>query len=180
MRSSWRRRSSRPEAPRGAHRRQPGVVAHAHVEHEPGVLAVLGDHRQPGADRVLGRAQLARLAVDADLAGAGLRRAEQALGDLRPAAADEPEHADDLARPDLEADVLEDAVAAQAVHREQRRRAGSGRRGGKTCARSRPAISRTISSSLVSAGVLVATMRPSLMTVTRSAISMTSSSRWDT
>ena len=96
--------------------REPGIVEHAQVEHQPVALAVLGQHREAAPHR-LGRRGEARVpAVEPHRPRIGGPRAEDRLGDLGAAAADEAEHADDLAGAHREAHVLEAAPLAEPLH----------------------------------------------------------------
>ena len=132
----------------------------------------------PAADRVLVGGQRDRPALEPDLAGIGPRHAEQRQRQLGAAGAEktgEPQH---LAATQGEGDVLVLAGAGQPAHLQQRRR----RRhvaGGDPCARSTsPVISSPMRRASTSPPAKVPTLRPSRSTVTRSAISTTSSSRW--
>ena len=66
-----------------------------------------------------GLAKLTGRAVQPDLARVALVDPEQDAGDLRPTGADEPGQPDDLAVPDVERDVAEDALAGQALDLEE-------------------------------------------------------------
>ena len=91
------------------------------LEHEPLVVAVLGQQRDAKLQGLAGRARSNRAAVEADLAARGPGDAEQHLGDLRAAGADQTEEAQDLARPQIEAHLLDEARAGQAAHAQHRR-----------------------------------------------------------
>ena len=67
-----------------------------------------------------GRLPGSRSAVDLDVARVGAVDAEDRAGDLAAARADEARQRDDLARPDLEADVGEDALAGEPVDGQHR------------------------------------------------------------
>ena len=115
-----------------------------------------------------------------DGAAVALARAEDGLEDLRAPGADEPGEADDLAGAAPEARRRENSPAPREALDAQQRLgvAATFRRGGKTYSIVRPVISRMSSAVGVSlAGRPVATVRPSLSTVTRSPISRISSSR---
>ena len=110
----------------------------------------------------------------------GRRRldAEERKPDVGASGADQPGKAEDLAAVQVEVDVLEDALAGEAAHREQqlalrRRRARleAGPSRGRPCRRWRCC-------GVASARGRVEISRPSRKTVTWSAISKTSSMRW--
>ena len=73
---AWPRRTS-AEARQGRHDRQGEIALDRGAQHQPVALAVLGDQGQPGALGRERRADPDRLAVDADLATGGLRRARR-------------------------------------------------------------------------------------------------------
>ena len=104
-----------------AQHRQRLVGPDRELEHEPLVVAVLGQQRDAELQRVPRRARANRAAVDADLAAVGPGDAEQHLRDLRAAGADQTEEAQDLARAQLEAHVLDEAGPGQPAHAHDRR-----------------------------------------------------------
>ena len=99
-----------------AQHRQRLVRPDRELEHEPLVVAVLGQERDAELQGILRRARSDRAAVDADLAAVGPGDAEQHLGDLGAAGADQAEEAQDLARAQIEAHVLDEPGAGQPAH----------------------------------------------------------------
>src|SRR5207237_5317435 len=89
--------------------------------------AILGHERDPPADRVDRRSDRHRRAVDEDRAGLRGLEAEDGLGDLAPAGADQARDAEDLAAANGEADVLEAAAQREALDAQDRRGAGRAR-----------------------------------------------------
>ena len=84
-------------------------------------MAILGQERDAEPHRLAGRANADRLAADPDLAARGPGDAEDHLRDLRPAGADEPEEAQDLAGAKVEAHVLDETGAGETADAENRR-----------------------------------------------------------
>ncbi len=147
----------------------------AHVEAE--IEAVLGDVGDTGGDRVLVGGQRDRLALEPDLALVGPGHAEQRQGELGAAGAEQPGEPQHLAAMQGEADILVLAGSAEAADLEQRRGAGPWARAETVCSMVSPVISSPMRRASTSATGQVPTLRPSRITVTRSAISTTSSRR---
>ena len=132
----------------------------------------------PAANGVLVGGQRDRLAFEPDLARVGPRHAEQRQGELGAPGAQQAGEAQHLAAMQGEADVLILAGAGQAAHLQQRRRRRPWSRADTVCSMVSPVISSPMRRASTSATGQVPTLRPSRITVTRSAISTTSSSRW--
>ena len=126
-----------------------------------------------------GVGRLDHAAADLDAPGGERVAPEQRAGELGPAGADEPGEAQDLARPKVEADVLEHARPGEAAHAQERRAARGGPGGfcASASASASPIINSTMRLRFISASGRDATLRPSRSTVTRSAIASISASR---
>ena len=163
-----------------AEARDGDVAGDGLLEQEPLALAFLGGETDPCVDGVPHRALAQVLAVDGDPTRPCATRAIDGLQDLRSTGADQPGKADDLPRSHREADVIELPGPRQTLRpreRVSRRRPPPGRVG-NTYSIARPVMSLIRSAVDVSeAESPVATVRPSLRTVTRSAIWRISSSR---
>ena len=167
----------RPPLASDAEPRQRRVARDREVHHEALLAAVLGHEADAGAHRRRRLAGRQAPAVDLDVAGVRAVDAEDRARDLAAARADEPGERDDLARPHVEADVEEHALAREPVHaqhgRADRRRPASGTarsaRARPSGGPSRPGVMSAIRASCTTA--------PSRITVTVSQIEKTSSRR---
>src|SRR5581483_8239396 len=99
------------------------VLRHRPHHHEPLLLAALRQEREPAPDPACRRPPAQRPPLDLDGSG-GRVGAEDRADDLRPAAADEPGEADDLARAEVERDVLERRRPRESPHGEHDARLG--------------------------------------------------------
>ena len=99
--------------------RQRHVLGDREIEDEALLVAVLGQVGDARVHRGRWAGEADGPAVQPDLAAIALVDAEQDPGDLRPAGADEPGQPDDLAVPDVEGDVAEDAGPGQALDLEE-------------------------------------------------------------
>ena len=122
-----------------------------------------------------------QLTLDEDLAGVLLVGAEDEPGHLRAAGADEAGDAEDLAAPQLEGDVLDGAARGTGPGPRGPRPRSSASSGtwGASSKMVRPTIIEMMSSMVTASMSTVSTCWPSRMTVTRSAISRSSSRRWE-
>ena len=152
------------------------------VEEEALLLAVLGDVADPVP--VQGVAHVpdpGRTPVHPHLAGGDPVEAEQRLGQLAAARADQPVQADDLAGADGEADVVVAGGGGDGIEDQRRfdvRRRRSGRRGAPAGTPGRPSGRRSLRGCGRRGARASATLRPSRSTVTVSATAKTSSSLW--
>ena len=168
---------SRRERPQPVERR----VARDRQVHDQALLAaVLGHERDAGAHRGAGAAGAAAGApATSTCPASGRSIAEDRPHDLAAAGADEPGERDDLAGADLEGDVEETpsrvrrSTSSTGARRPRRAAWGTAR------SSSRPTISRTSSSGVMSATGASCTTAPSRMTVTVSQSTKTSSRRWE-
>ena len=92
------------------------VLGDREVEEHAVALAVLAEIDDPLADRgeIVALANLGAVAMD--LPGAAVRKAADRLHRLGAPRADQPAEADDLARPHLEADIVDDAAVRKPDH----------------------------------------------------------------
>ncbi len=104
----------------GVQVRQCDVLAHGHAEDQAERLPILRHEADPELDRVLGRADVDRLAVQGDLARVDRVSAEDRPREFGPSCADESREAEHLALADLQVDVFEGALAVQSPDREHR------------------------------------------------------------
>ena len=100
--------------------RQPRIVDDAGVERQPVALAVLGQHGDVGVDCLRRRGEIGGGTVQPHRAAVGRRCTENRLGDLGAAAADQAEHADDLAGAHGEADIFEYVAERQPLDLQHR------------------------------------------------------------
>src|SRR5271157_2026952 len=96
------------------------VRANRKLKHEALLVAVFGQERDSEAHRLPRRTRSDQAAVHSDLALVGPRDTEEHLGDLRAAGADEAEEAQNLARPDVEANVLYETGSRESPHSDDR------------------------------------------------------------
>ena len=119
-----------------------GIVEHAQAEDEAVALAILGEHGEAAAHRVRRAGEAGVPAVQPYGPGIGGLRAEDRLGHLGAAAADQAEHADDLAGAHGEAHVLEAAALAEALDLQYHAARAGGRARGRSPTSGRPTIAR--------------------------------------
>ena len=105
------RQGLRPAAPRL--QREDDVLAHRQVVDDAVVLAVLGAEAEAAGDRGARRGDRSGFAVDPHLAAVGLLDAEQELGGLGAARAEQAGHAHHLALADVEVEGRDAAAFAE-------------------------------------------------------------------
>ena len=157
----------RPQPAARGLQREEHVVGHGEVADDALGLAVLAGEGDLAVDRVPRAAQPAPLGADRELAGVGGVGAEEQPGQLGAARSpSRPARPIDLALVELEVGGLQGALAAQAERLEHRRpglvrRRGARPRGraGRATSSSRPIISLTSSSWVVSATIRSSTRR---------------------
>ncbi len=98
--------------------RESRVAGDREVHDETLLSAVLRNESHPGVDGGLGRVCLERFARDGDRSGVVAIDSEDRASDLGTASTDEPGERDDLTGAHVEADVREDAAAAEVSHRD--------------------------------------------------------------
>src|SRR4029077_6387072 len=96
------------------------VRANRKLKYEPLLMAVFGQGRDSKPHRMPRRTRLDDASVHSDLPAIGPRDAEEHLADFGAARAHEAEEAEDLARSDLEADVLDKASTGESSYTEDR------------------------------------------------------------
>ena len=119
------------------------------------------------------------VAVERDLARVRRGDPEERQPDVGAAGADETGEAEHFAGAQLEGDVLKDALAAEVAGPPAGPRPVRAARGGRAPTTSRPTMPRMAAAGVSSARGVVEIQRPSRRIVTRSAISNTSSMRWE-
>ena len=123
-------------------------------------------------------AGLVTAAVELERAGVQSRRPDDQPQQLAAAGAGQPGHTEDLPRAQLQRGVLDPPPAEAAAWRRTSPRSGS--HAGKTASMGRPAMAAMTPSTLVSRSSPSSTFLPLRRTVKRSAMSKTSSRRWET
>ena len=96
------------------------VGANRKLQNEPLLMAVFGQERDSKSHRMSSGTRLNDAAFHSDLASVGTRYTKEHLGDLRTAGADEAEEAQDLAGPNLKANILYEASTSESPHTEDR------------------------------------------------------------